>query len=410
MTINQVRNFIRYPLDGRDLRILSESHPDGFQLKECDVLPRSTLRRRTRELVDLGLVEPTSEAKRNRRFAARRPGIASAAQDALNERPSLADDLHTPTHLAVLSAFPHPHGSPRARDLVGVAEGTWRDAVDRLTDRNLLLEGDASLEPNPRLSALGRLLKEYGELYEEPPDGATATEAPPGIEVAGASEATEAPGGTEVTGASEATDVTEGPDRAGRAESGGDGPTDGPTSYQPIHRRGVEAAWRFRNADLGPALAPVGPSTDLPLFDPIAPAATYGYHGPRDLDEWDHMLLYCRAERTPRSDARTVPDPMEGEGPGEGPGDGPGEGRGEESALRSPPPVDLPARLKALFIAGTGPAIDRDQRFLDRALFYGLGWLVDEAIAYHRTGDHPLEDEIRRFREDFDVEEGQLVG
>ncbi|PSG96855.1 hypothetical protein BRD56_08735 [Thermoplasmatales archaeon SW_10_69_26] len=333
------RNPVRFSLDGRDLRILAAADPDGFQLRDLEFLPRSTLDRRVRKLEELNLLE-ASRAKRNRTFTARHADLASACADALSERPNLEDELSAPTHLAALTVFPYPHRDPDARELVGVHKSTWQDAIDHLRSRNLLLSSEGGLEPNPRLSGLQWLIEEYADLYRRPPSEAVH------------------PGGLE---------EQEGPVRAAVF------------AHHPIHQRGLEVAWRFNNADLEPPIQLVGPSSDLDLFSPIASEATYGYLGPRELDPWDHMFLYCRAQATPRRD--------------------PSGSSADDVALRA----------KAFFLAAVDHRLLRHESFFDRAFFYQLGGLLDEAKVFVETGEHPLEEEIQRFREDFGVEEGSLA-
>jgi hypothetical protein len=333
------RNPVRFSLDGRDLRVLSAADPDGFQLRDLEFLPRSTLDRRVDKLQGLNLLD-SSGAKRNRTFTARHADLASACADALSERPSLEDELSAPTHLAALTVFPHPHRDPDARELVGVHKSTWQDAIDHLRSRNLLLSSEAGLEPNPRLSGLQWLIEEYADLYSCPPRESVR---PRGLE------------------------EKEGPARAGAF------------GYRPIHQRGLEVAWRFNNADLDPPIQLVGPSSDLDLFSPIASGAEYGYLGPRELDTWDHLFLYCRAQATPRRDP---------------------------SGFTAD---DVAPRAKAFFLAAVDHRLLRRESFFDRAFFYQLGGLLEEAQTFVETGEHPLEEEIQRFREDFGVEEGSLA-
>jgi hypothetical protein len=236
----QMRN--RFPLRGIHLRILVEGlNPD--QSREAGI-GSATRGRAIRDLVQWAVLRPDSNHRG--RYIIDEWDLLQGIQDARLDRSDLFEILESPRALPLLAALPLT-GSPVTLESTGLSRPTIRAYLNQFHRVNLIqrLDGDSAVNQN--LTGVARLVNGYRNLQARWNEGWSKASA-----------------------------------------------SHGSSTHLAIHQRGVETAWRLRNADVSGNLHVV--DWNQPFFSPLAPVHNIAYHGPRELTLLDEALLLVRAE------------------------------------------------------------------------------------------------------------------
>lgn len=274
--------------------------------------------------------------------------FARACRLALQERPDLAEMLDTPARLAALAALPAHPSLPPLQEVAGMTRRTWGTSLRHLHHANVALRPDGRRGTWTLNPGLIGLSRLVLEYrrLHERP--------PPGL-------------------------LAE-PTRAG---------------VRAMHQRGVETAWIVSGSDLGNTGQPIGPSSDLEPFQAMRSSNQYVYFGKRRLTRWDHAFLYLLSQRDEFNDRA----PSWGIGP---------SGTSDDLAGTA---IEPPFRAQALFYAMTSPDLFQDPDFRKWATFYHLDGMVQRRTDKAAKGIPPgFQEEVKRMRTDFGVEEGWLAG
>lgn len=222
-------------LDGLDLAILAHAatHP-GQPLDPPLRQPRRVAALRQKRLLD--------SHRRGARWVHWAAPFGNAAAALLEARPSLARELSSPKHVAILAALhalQRPKLEATRQDLIwltGASPNTFRRAFLALRNANVILEPEGHIILNPRLTALHAFLAAFEAECALPPAGLR-------------------PATT-------------------------------------LHSAGLETAWTTSAPDHVGLQRVAGQEAFQAI---VQPQAIY-FRGPRKLDRWDHAFLFLLSD------------------------------------------------------------------------------------------------------------------
>lgn len=152
---------VRFPLVGRDLLVLANTHAGRLRTNDVRVPGPNALLRR---FMAMGIASYVHDAV----YQIHCPRLVEACKALAQELPHIDEDLTGPSHLAALATLPDSGGPPRPWETTGLWKAQYMIACTQLAEEGLLNWSYGIASWTASFPSLRRVVQEYRGLYARP--------------------------------------------------------------------------------------------------------------------------------------------------------------------------------------------------------------------------------------------------